>query len=173
MVSGVTNRRDLAQCRASKAVSTHREATPLIIRESQPSTAQLGTQDAILFDQIPDHVLLTSTEPASEGREEYLKEATETTTPAPIYSTDEAPTGGRAGRVLGTLRAGRYLGNVPDDRGSHEDRLPEPVRANARCELLEIVEGLVVMFVSFRCVGGEACFSRTRSLKRCPRIPSF
>jgi hypothetical protein len=45
----------------------------LIIRQSQPSAAQLGTQDAILFHQIPDHVLLTSTEPAREGREEYLK----------------------------------------------------------------------------------------------------
>ena len=67
------DRRDLAQCRASQAVSTHREATPLIIRESQPSPAQLGTQDAILFHQVPDHVLLTSTEPAREGREEYLK----------------------------------------------------------------------------------------------------
>jgi hypothetical protein len=67
------DRRNLAQCRASKAVSTHREATPLIIRDSQPSAAQLGTQDAIFFHQIPDHVLLTSTEPAREGREEYLK----------------------------------------------------------------------------------------------------
>ncbi len=50
-------RRDLAQCRASQAVSTHREATPLIIRESQPVAAQLGAQDAILLHQIPDHVL--------------------------------------------------------------------------------------------------------------------
>jgi hypothetical protein len=58
---------------ASKALSTHREATPFIIRESQPSAAQLGTQDATLFHQAPDHVLLTSTEPAREGREEYLK----------------------------------------------------------------------------------------------------
>ena len=67
------DRRDLAQCRASKTVSTYREATPLIIRESQPTAAQLGTQDPILFHQIPDHVLLTSTEPAREGREEDLK----------------------------------------------------------------------------------------------------
>ena len=67
------DRRDLAQCHASKAVSTHRETTPLILRESQPAAAQLGTQDAILFHQIPDHVLLTSTEPAREGREEDLK----------------------------------------------------------------------------------------------------
>jgi hypothetical protein len=43
------DRRDLAQCRASQAVSTHCEATPLIIRESQSSAAQLGTQDAILI----------------------------------------------------------------------------------------------------------------------------
>jgi hypothetical protein len=35
------DRRDLAQCSASKAVSTYREATPLIIRESQPAAAQL------------------------------------------------------------------------------------------------------------------------------------
>ena len=52
---GCHDRRDLAQRRASKTVSTHREATPLIIRESQPSAAQLGPQDAILFHQMIDH----------------------------------------------------------------------------------------------------------------------
>ena len=47
------DRRDLAQCRASKAVSTHREATPLIIRESQPSAPQLGTQDRLAVGITP------------------------------------------------------------------------------------------------------------------------
>jgi hypothetical protein len=67
----------------------------LIIRESQPAAAQLGTQDPILFHQIPDHVLLTSTEPAREGREDDLKRGNEATTAAPVYSTAEAAMGGR------------------------------------------------------------------------------
>ena len=45
----------------------------LIIRESHPSAQQAGTQDAILFHQIPDHVLLTSAEPARERREDLKR----------------------------------------------------------------------------------------------------
>jgi hypothetical protein len=70
---GRHDRRDLAQRCASKMLSSHRETTPVIIRESQKSAAQLGPQDAILLHRIPDHILLTSTEPAGEGRKEYLK----------------------------------------------------------------------------------------------------
>jgi eukaryotic-like serine/threonine-protein kinase len=47
MVSGVTIVSRPGAVRASKAVSTHREATPSIIRESQLSAPQLGTQDRL------------------------------------------------------------------------------------------------------------------------------
>ena len=51
---GRNDRRDVAQRCASKTLSTHREATPLIIRESQTWAAQLGPQDAILFHHRGD-----------------------------------------------------------------------------------------------------------------------
>jgi hypothetical protein len=70
---GRHDRRDLVQRRTSKTMSTHRQATPLTIHQPQPSTAELGSQDAILLHQISDHVLLTSTEPTGESREEDLK----------------------------------------------------------------------------------------------------
>jgi hypothetical protein len=103
------DRRDLAQCRASKAVSTHREATPLIIRESQPSAAQLGTQDAILFHQVPDHVLLTSTEPAREGREEYLKRGNGNNHGGASLLHRRGFHGGGSGRVLGHYGLRRFV----------------------------------------------------------------
>jgi hypothetical protein len=67
------NRGHLAQRGTPETVSTHRQPTPLIIREPQPSAAQLGSQNSILFCQVPDHVLLLATEPAGVGGEEELK----------------------------------------------------------------------------------------------------
>jgi hypothetical protein len=99
---GRHDRRDLTQRCASKTLSTHREATPLIIRESQTSAAQLGPQDAILLHQIPDHILLTSTEPAGEGREEYLKRGNGNNHGgASLLHRRSSRVGDRSGRVLG------------------------------------------------------------------------
>ena len=100
-------------------MSTYREATPLIIRESQPSAAQLGTQDAILFHQIPDHVLLTSTEPAREGREEDLKRGNSGNHGGASLLHCRGSHGRRSGRVLG-----HYALQHPQD--------PEPTGARRR-----------------------------------------
>ena len=108
------DRRDLAQCRASKTVSTYREATPLITRESQPAAPQLGTQDAILFHQIPDHVLLTSAEPAREGREEDLKRGTGNNHGASLLHC-RGSHGRRSGRVLGHYALESYVAHWKED----------------------------------------------------------
>jgi hypothetical protein len=71
-VSG-DNRGHLAQRGTPETMSARRQPTPLVIREPQPSAAQLGPQDPILFHEIPDHILLLLTQPAGEGGEEELK----------------------------------------------------------------------------------------------------
>jgi hypothetical protein len=48
------NRGDLAQGGAPETLSTRRPPAPLIIREPQPSAAQPGPQDSMLFHQIRD-----------------------------------------------------------------------------------------------------------------------
>lgn len=67
------NRGHLTQRGTPETMSERRQPTPVVIREPQPSAAQLGPQDPILFHQIPDHVLLLLTQPAGEGGEEELK----------------------------------------------------------------------------------------------------
>jgi hypothetical protein len=64
------NRGHLAQGGAPETLSTRRPPAPLIIREPQPSAAQPGPQDSMLFHQIRDHLLLLPIEPAGEGGEE-------------------------------------------------------------------------------------------------------
>ena len=95
---------------------THREATSLIIRESQPSAAAIGHARRDSLPPVPDHVLRGRplSQPA-RGGEEHLKKRNGTT--GPVYSTDEAraPMGGGSGRVLGHY-AVRLEGTAQDKR---------------------------------------------------------
>ncbi len=78
------NRRHLTQRSPPEAVSPRREASPLIVREAQTSAAQLRPQDAILFHEIRDHVLLLPTEPPGNGGKEELKRGEGTITLARV-----------------------------------------------------------------------------------------
>jgi hypothetical protein len=73
IVSGRHKRGHLAQRGTPETMSARRQPTPLVIREPQPSVAQLGPQDPMLFHQIPDHVWLLLTQPAGEAGEDDLK----------------------------------------------------------------------------------------------------
>ena len=65
----------------------------------------MSSEDAVLFHQIADDVLLTSTEPAGEGRDEYLKRGDGNTHGGGSLLHDEILAPARRRPGCGTLRA--------------------------------------------------------------------
>ena len=66
---------DLAQGLPAQRLSFRRQSTALVVGETHafPARLELLFQDAVLFDQVGDHVRLLTGDPAGERRQEELK----------------------------------------------------------------------------------------------------
>ncbi len=67
---------DLFEAFAAERVCQRGEAAALEIGETQPSAAELGFEDAILFLGIGDHLLLVTLHPASDHGDQELEAVT-------------------------------------------------------------------------------------------------
>ncbi len=54
---------------APQQLALRRKAASLIVREPEPSTAELLLEDAVLLDQVLDRALLLTAAPADGGQE--------------------------------------------------------------------------------------------------------
>ena len=66
-------RGDLEQSTASDSFRALREAAPLHVGELDPPSAELLLEDAVLFAEILDYVLLTTIHPAGKHPQQELK----------------------------------------------------------------------------------------------------
>jgi len=61
---GGDNRRDLAQPPTAQAVRPHGQPAPVVIGQVQAPPAHLPPQEAVLFDQVGEHLPFPAIEPA-------------------------------------------------------------------------------------------------------------
>src|SRR5436305_1921791 len=71
---GRDSRRPLTQETTAETFPAPRQTAPLLVAESEYSAGELTPQDAVLFDQIGDDVLLLVIQPAGQGGENNLDE---------------------------------------------------------------------------------------------------
>src|SRR3954451_22041847 len=69
---GRENRDAVAQAATAQPVPMHRQPTAFLIGEADPA-AHVSTQDAVLFDQVRDRVLLSLVKPADQRPQEHTK----------------------------------------------------------------------------------------------------
>jgi hypothetical protein len=65
--------RALAQQAASKPLAQHRETTPLIVVQSQPTSAQLRFEHPVLFAKEGDDIALLAIEPSQKRSHRHLQ----------------------------------------------------------------------------------------------------
>jgi hypothetical protein len=62
--------RNLSQNLATESLALHRQAAALAVSQPDTPPPQLLPKDAVLFNQIVDHVLLVAIDPSSEGQKQ-------------------------------------------------------------------------------------------------------
>jgi hypothetical protein len=70
---GRHNRRDLPQRLTAEAVRSHGQAAAIVIREPQTPPTELPAQEAVLFDQVGEHVPFAALEPTSQDQQQRLQ----------------------------------------------------------------------------------------------------
>jgi hypothetical protein len=88
---GCDDRRDPRQHPTTQTRGEGRQTSPVIVSQPQALMAQLRFQDAVLFAQVLDDLVLFVLEPAEAGRDEELQRN---------HSAESTPTGGRNFRTL-------------------------------------------------------------------------
>jgi hypothetical protein len=66
---GRDDRGDLPQPATPQPMAAHAQPTPVVIAQSQAPSPQLLSQDAVLFDQVCQGLLLPPIQPAHERSE--------------------------------------------------------------------------------------------------------
>ena len=67
------NRRDRAQRLATHSVRPRRESPSVVVREAQPPSAQLAAEEAVLLDEVREHLSLPLIQPGGDGDEQQLQ----------------------------------------------------------------------------------------------------
>ena len=88
---GRDDRRDLRQHPTTQPFAEGGQPSPVTIRQPQTLMAQLRLQDAVLFAQVQDDLVLFVLEPAEEGRDEELHRN---------HGAESTPIAGRGFRTL-------------------------------------------------------------------------
>ena len=88
---GRDDRRDLRQHPTTEPLAEASQPPPFVVGEPQALVAQLRLQDAVLFAQVLDDLVLFVLEPAEEGRDEQLHRN---------HGAESTPTAGRGFRTL-------------------------------------------------------------------------
>ena len=70
---GRDDRRDRAQRLATHSVRPRRESPSVVVREAQPPPAQLPAEEAILLDQVREHLSLPLIQPGRDGDKQQLE----------------------------------------------------------------------------------------------------
>ena len=166
-MSGVTIVATWRSAARPRRCPTHREATSLIIRESQPSAAQLGTQDAFSSTRCPITSCGRPLSQPARGGEEHLKKRNGTTTAAQSTPLTRRGSHGRwVGPSSGTLRRAsrgdcRTSGSrrSPEDTGRTVSESASLSVALASCRLNDENSR-----ANFQNVRGDSSAQRTRSI---------
>ena len=104
----------LRQDPAAELLSAHGETTPLSIRQAERSTAELLSENAILFPKIVDQIFLVTIQPARDRKDEEVQRMRHPVRLSAFSATltqDLWPS-------FGTLRGSERLG-PRDSRSSH------------------------------------------------------
>jgi hypothetical protein len=71
---GCGERGELFEAPAAKRVSKRSETTALGVSEPEPSAAELGFEDLILFSKVGDHLLLVPIDPAGDHGDQDVQD---------------------------------------------------------------------------------------------------
>jgi len=107
---GCDDRGHLAQPATAQPVPAHGESTPVVIAQPHAPPMQLAPEDAILFDQVGQSLLLTRIPPADQGGEKNPQENS-VDHGRRVYLTAESQSPAVVGLSCGTLR-GRVLADA-------------------------------------------------------------
>jgi hypothetical protein len=88
---GCDDRRDLRQHSTGQPFAEGGQPSPVVIRQPQTPMAQLRLQDAVLFAQVQDDLVLFMVEPAEKARDEELHRN---------HGAESTPIAGRGFRTL-------------------------------------------------------------------------